>query len=391
MMKRIYISTGITAIVGGLVTAGLVTSCETECTLEARPSAIVQLIDSNTGSSAPVFVSASAVWFEYTDETGKHETARAACVDDECSEWLLGYERPGTYMVHAQVCGHEYTREITVGTTEDGCHVDTQWVRMEVDSSLCGPELAPADTVTAPHNPCTLDARFSVIVDVLAEVDGRDQPVATQRRSFRWSGDGEQRWWPGLCLDEECSQFAAGIEQAGRFEVSAQVCDELVSTTVTVGKTEDGCHVDTEFVTLHAKLDGCDEAPKPIVSPIDPACSLEARPSAILTPVRDGGDVWISHPTAQMWFEHGDTRHRAHCVGEPDPHGRCSNWVTGWELDGRFAAYTETCDVVTTVEYHVGKTADGCHVETVYVPVFVDTRGCIQSPQPSFDPVPVYR
>jgi hypothetical protein len=328
------------------------------------------------------------VWFDYTDDTGKRETGRAQCLDDKCTEWLLGYERPGTYDVHATVCGQEYSQTITVGVTEDGCHVDTQWVRMEVDSSRCRPELPAGDEVQVPSH-CSFEARYSVIVDVLGDIEGRDRPVPTDSRYFKWSGDREQRQWPGVCLNPECSQFAAGLEQEGRFEVGAVVCGGLVATTVGVGKTEDGCHVATKHVTLTASLDRCDEPPKPIYPPTDPACTLEARPSAIVMPVIDGGDVWMPYPTEQMWFEHGGTRHRAYCAGEHEPNGKCTRWITGWEKDGSFSAFTETCDVVTKVDFRVDKTIDGCHVETVYVPVFMDTRGCIQSPQPSWDPIPV--
>ncbi len=107
-------------------------------------------------------------------------------------------------------------------------------------------------------------------------------------------------------------------------------------------------------------------------------------------PVIDGGDVWLPYPTEQMWYEHGDSRYAARCAGELDTNGKCSRWITGWELDGRFKVHTETCDVISTVEYSVQKTMDGCHVETVYVPVFMDTRGCIQAPQPPRpEPVPM--
>jgi hypothetical protein len=242
--------------------------------MEARASVMVQFVDSNTDSSSPVLVAASKVWFEFTDDAGNYEILRAECMDDSCTEWVLGYERPGTYEIHALVCGREYTsRAITVGMTEDGCHVETEWVKMNVDSSTCRP-------------------------DALASVDD-------------------------------------------------------------------------------------------LRSPDDPACTLESHPSAIVMPVLDGGDVYLPYPTEQLWFEHGDTRHKAVCASELEANGECSRWITGWELDGRFKAYTETCDVVTEIEYEVGRTVDGCHVETAYVPVFMDTHGCIQSPQPKFDPIPV--
>ncbi len=143
-------------------------------------------------------------------------------------------------------------------------------------------------------------------------------------------------------------------------------------------------------MTLRASLDSCDEEPKPLYPPSDPICTIDLRASAIVMPVVDGGDVWMPYPTEQMWFEQGGTRHKAYCAGELDQNGKCTRWITGWELDGQFTAFTETCDEITKVQFEVGKTIDGCHVETVYVPVFMDTHGCIQSPQPpSAEPIPV--
>jgi hypothetical protein len=380
-MKKVFIATGVAAGVGGLLTAVLVSSCDTECTMEARPSAIIEFIDINSSTNEVSTVSPTEIWYTVTDATGASQTGRPQCMNDGCSEWMLGYEKPGTYEIHATVCGQEYVNTLEVGMTEDGCHVATEWARFEVDSSLCPPVDKVATEVRAPE-PCSLEGRYSVIVQVGKGEGEVLTPVPTTSRYFKWSGDADQRKWPGLCLDQDCTQFAAGIEQAGRFEVGAEVCGEVVAQTVAVEKTADGCHVDTQLVNLVVKGDGCEDEPKAVYPPVDPTCSGWALPSAIVMPVIDGGDVWMPYPTEQMWYENNGQTHRATCAGELDQNGKCSRWVTGWERDGKFAAYTETCDEITKVEYKVGKTMDGCHVETIYVPVFMDTRGCIQAPQP---------
>lgn len=393
-MKRVFIATGITAVAGGLVTAALVSSCDTECTLEARPSAVVQFVDTSTDSSAPIFVGADSVTFSVKDDTGKEKRIDAECLDEDCTEWALGYEKPGLYKVKAQVCGKQYHAKFEVGMTEDGCHVETVWEKIEVDSTRCpDPGVAEMDTPDdfKPQEPCTLEARYSVVVDVLGEVNGEMQPIGTDSRYFKWSGDPDQRKWPGNCLNPDCSTFAVGLEQEGRFEIGAEVCGRVVSQTVPVDETKDGCHVDTQHIRLEADLSNCEYDPDPIKPPVDTQCSREVRPSAILMTVTDGGDVWLPYPTQNMVYELNEERHKAFCADEGED-GKCTRWITGWERDGRFEARVETCDVETSISYMVEKTDDGCHADTVYLPVFMDTRGCIQAPQPEgVAPVPVYQ
>ncbi len=228
-MKHIYIATGVTALVGGLITAAMVSSCDTECTMEARASVVLQFINTATDGPEPELLGASEVWFDFTDDNGQTETLRGQCMDDECTEWVLGFERPGTYAVHATVCGQEYNRELSVGMTEDGCHVETAWEQIEVDGSRCPPDLEPADELRPPGSQCSLEARYSVIVDVVGDIEGRDHPIATDRSYFKWSGNTDPRQWPGSCLNEDCSKFAAGVEQEGHFEVGAEVCGEVIA------------------------------------------------------------------------------------------------------------------------------------------------------------------
>lgn len=389
-MKRVFIATGIIAVAGGLATATLGSSCDTVCTMEANPSVVVQIKDLNNDATAPKFVTADEVWYEFTDEsTGKTETKRAECLDDECTEWILGYELPGTYEIHANVCGQQYDGSAVVGMTDDGCHVATEWVELDVDSSTC-PQTAPQAEVpigAVPPVTCTLESRPSVLVDVQARIGDQTMPIPTDKVFYSWSGDTAGGELPGLCLNEECSSFAAGREQEGTFVVGAEVCGKAVTAEVEVGKTEDGCHVETESVVLTPDLDACKTPLEFTAPPAPTSCTLEARPSAFVFPVTDGGDVWIPHPTEQLWFEHGDTRHEAYCAEEAE-NGKCAWWITGYELDGRIKAFTESCGAEQSVSFSVDKTEDGCHVQTRYVPVFVDTSRCISIAPPSGSPPP---
>jgi hypothetical protein len=105
------------------------------------------------------------------------------------------------------------------------------------------------------------------------------------------------------------------------------------------------------------------------------------RASAFVLPVTDGGDVWLPYPTEQLIYVHDNVRYRAYCA-QKTPDGRCTSWVTGFGLTGRFQAFTEACENESAVSFTVEPTEDGCYPKTEFVPVFVDTRGCIRSAWP---------
>jgi hypothetical protein len=260
---------------------------------------------------------------------------------------------------------------------EEGCHVETEWVTISADTSTCPSTIKPTDLPLTNTEPtaCTMEARPSVLVDVAADVDGHLVPIGADRVFFEWSGDKGGREWPGTCLDADCTQFAAGREQEGRFQVSAEVCGSVVNASVEVEKTDDGCHVETQHVVLTANTTKCEDTPD-LKEPDKKECTLEARPSAFVFPVTDGGDVWIPSPTDQLWYENGKSRYQAFCAIEAE-NGKCSWWVAGYEQSGRFEVHTETCGAEQSVAFEVPMTEDGCHVQTQYIPVFMDTKGCI--------------
>jgi hypothetical protein len=387
-MKKIVITTGVVAIAGGVATALFMSSCDPDCQVEAKPSVIVQVVDQNAGEGAVKYVAADEVWYEWTDEeTGEKLSKKAERMDDEGMEWMLGAGRPGTYTYHAKVCGQQYDSEVTLDLNEEGCEVDTEMVELAVDAASCVQARAAEpteDELDVTTKVCTLEARASVIANVVAEIDGRKVPVPTDRVFYVWSGEPNGREMPGVCINEDCSQFVAGWEKEGDFTVGVEVCGAVARASATVGKTSNGCHVETQSVRIVADASGCKELPEYEFQPPEKeSCSLELRPSAFLTPVTEAGDMWLPYPTEDLWFEHDGTRHRGYCAEKAD-NGKCQWWITGWDRTGRFKAYTETCGVETAVTYSVEATEDGCHPKTAFVPVFIDTHGCIRAPGPKY-------
>lgn len=179
-------------------------------------------------------------------------------------------------------------------------------------------------------------------------------------------------------MNEECSKFVAGREQVGTFRVAAEVCEKVVTKSVDVAKTEDGCHVATKGVVLEADTSGCGAAPPPFTdAPEIPPCDLVARPSAYVFVVEDGGDVWIPHYTDGLVYHiDDDTRGKGMCI-DTGTDGKCSSYVVGWEQTGRFSVETEACDQKVGTVFTVEMDDDDCHVATQYLPLFVKTTGCV--------------
>lgn len=111
-----------------------------------------------------------------------------------------------------------------------------------------GATVPPEDTF---YTDCTMEARASVVVTVV-DAAGAPLPDAT----VTWStGGGEPQ--AAECWDGSC---AAGYEVSGEITVYASISQETedpccwladgTSSTVTVPMTEDGCHVETQELTL---------------------------------------------------------------------------------------------------------------------------------------------
>ena len=443
-MKKFIITTGVIAVAGGLVTAAAVSSCDTTCEVEAKPSVIVQVVDQETAAGTTARVSAQEVWYEWTNEDGEVVKEAAECVDEGCTEWVLGNGQPGVYAFHATVCGQVFESEVTLDFNDEGCEVDTRIVDLSVSTSACPTDIQAPEPPTsgpppsvppwlAPSDPaCTLEARFSVVGALWGEVEGRMVPIEADRVYFihqptsaeggedeggkgkgheigkgkgheigKGKGHGEHdedgagpEETPAICLDEGCTRFAAGVETMGRFTVGAEACGQVVEATATVGRTEDGCHVDTQSVVLQFDASKCRDTPTIQANPEQPECpSTTHTPSAVIMPVVQEGDMLRPQPTSTLMFavagrEVDGRKAQGFCAVEA-ANDLCEVWIAGWGRTGDFVAYTEACGIETAVSYSVPMAEDGCGPDTLWLPVSVDTRGCIQAPSTEGNPPPV--
>ena len=388
-MKKVIITTGIVAVAGGIATVLLMPSCDPECVVQPKPSVILQFVGEPDEHAGINYVAADEVTFVWINDEGQQVSQKAECGDEECNDWLLGNGQGGTFEIHAKVCGAQVDKTVTVELNDEGCEVDTQIIQVPVDTAACTDIRAPETNPVPPDldlksgKTCTLEARPSVLVTVVNRVEDMMIPVHPDRVFYNWDGDTSGRTSSGICLNETCSQFAAGWEQAGVFTVGAEVCGKTSRTQVTVGKTHDDCHVETEFVLLEADVSGCNKPTDPAYEvPADLNCMPALWPSAIVLPVTDGGDVYLPHPTEDLFYTiDGGRAMPGHCAEKAD-NGKCRMWVTGWGQTGKFHAFTETCERRTEFAYAVHLAEDGCRPKTEFVPAFVDTTGCLTPPTP---------
>lgn len=155
------------------VACGSAFPVETEpdaCDLGARPSAIVHVVERVDDMLVPVSPK-EGVWYE-------HEGRRfdATCLPrpgmDECVAWMAGLELDGRLHIGTEYCDRTFDTYVTVEKDEADCHVETEFVVLEVDTLGCladgeGPEdpddltdrpreasgPAAGDDVTAPFPP----------------------------------------------------------------------------------------------------------------------------------------------------------------------------------------------------------------------------------------------
>jgi hypothetical protein len=283
----------------------------------------------------------------------------------------------GATILLTSACDPDFDGAATLELADGDCEVDSSIDGLPIEA--CETALAPELTVT--QKVCTLEARASVLVNVVGQVESHLVPLPADRVFYEHAGSGEQ---PGVCLNDACSLFAAGFETTGGFEIGAEVCGELLTTRVSVGETSNGCHVDTQHVQLMGDASKCQEPLTLAATPIEPKpqCDREDMPpSALVFPVTDGGDVWLPYPTEALHFLHDGAIHRGDCAQTAD-NGMCTRWVVNGGLTGRFQAFTETCGIESAVSFSVETSEDGCYPETAFVPLFVDTHGCIRSEWP---------
>ncbi len=184
---------------------------------------------------------------------------------------------------------------------------------------------------------CTEIAIASVIVNVSTEGGETVAPTVT------YTVDGAE---PVACESFSAGQYTCGYEVDGDITVLVTADGyQDVEETVTVGLTEDGCHVSTETVDA-------------VLVPEDVDCTDVEMPSVIATVVGSSGEaltgVSVSYTAVEADID-------ASCDGP----GTDGEYVCGTEIPGTLHV-TAVADghAEETVTVEVGVTEDECHVVT---------------------------
>jgi len=113
----------VTMIVIGCANDSIDDGGQVACTEEARSSVTLDVVDENSDPLTDATVT-------FTIDGGS--TEEAECFDSStngCSDYVLAYEQAGVFNIAVSKDGYITAEEsITVGMTDDGCHVDGQVV-----------------------------------------------------------------------------------------------------------------------------------------------------------------------------------------------------------------------------------------------------------------------
>jgi hypothetical protein len=278
MQRRILLFTGLAGLAGGLTTLALGSSCDAECIREDRPSVIAHILSIEGGVTRPV--TASAVTYDFLGHARSPDSAdgsftarplrdRGYCLDSACTTWALGVDQAGLFDIEVEACGQTLSQRVDVAFDEDACHAETEEIAVVVDCD------EPRPVVAQPT--CDAGARPSVFVYVAREHDDYLEAVPVERVWYEHEGRVADASCAGVDIDGECPVWIAGWELEGRFRIFTEWCDTIVSETVAVGMTEDGCHVATEFVVLPVSTRGCITTEPGPENPGDPTGPREAH------------------------------------------------------------------------------------------------------------------
>jgi hypothetical protein len=279
MHRRILVFTGLIGLGGGLATLALGSSCDAECIREDRPSVIARILEVEGGVTTPV--SASALTYHFLGHSRTPEASEGSftarplkgtgyCLDSTCTSWALGVDQAGMFDIEVEACGKTWTQRVDVPFDEEACHAETEEIAVIVDCDEARPVVA--------QGTCDAGARPSVFVYVAREYDDYLEAVPVDRVWYEHEGRVAEATCAAVDVDadEGCSVWIAGWEMEGRFRISTTWCDTVVSETVSVEMTDDGCHVKSEFVVLPVSTRGCVTSEPAPEDPGDPPGPREA-------------------------------------------------------------------------------------------------------------------
>lgn len=314
---RTIVFTGMAGLAGGLITLAVGSSCDVECMPDDRPSIVVAFHGVEGTARIPQAATSVTYRFRGVDDDGDaiEDSLTTApvredgyCLDRDCTRWVVGTDQVGTFDIEAVVCGQTVHEQVEVPLAPDGCHPQMQHLSIAV---TC-PDVPPDPPLRADTETCDKMARPSTFVYVGQMHDDYLQAVGVERVWFEHAGRVAEANCAGPDVDPgECAVWTAGWELEGRIEVFTQWCDAIVSEQVTVGRTQDDCHVETEFVMLPVSTRGCLTGQTP--EPDDPTPhggpdDLTDRPGADPAAPTGADELRIPAPTGDPFgprYGHG--------------------------------------------------------------------------------------
>jgi hypothetical protein len=213
-----------------------------------------------------------------TETTAEEIPISGLCLDSECMSYGVGLEQTGFFEIQVYACGSVFSHPVEVDKAAGDCHVETEYVAVEIDPSLCTPAgdlevFAAAEPVPTV---CDLKARPSAIVSTAKAYDDYLASVPVKNV---WYSQGERRT-EAQCIemnaDERCSRWVAGWELAGPMSITSEYCETEFGEDIRVDMTDDGCHVKTKYVVLEPPTIGCfGSEPTPEPPPPPPSVPTE--------------------------------------------------------------------------------------------------------------------
>ena len=120
------------------------------CDMVAHPAVFVSVVQRYDDYYATVPV-------DMVHWTYQGETYDARCLgtpgSDDCYAWVAGYETPGEFEVSTEYCDVEVSDIVHVGITDDGCHVKTEYLMLEVNTRGCMAGTEPPPKPGTPWTP----------------------------------------------------------------------------------------------------------------------------------------------------------------------------------------------------------------------------------------------
>jgi hypothetical protein len=203
------------SILAVLCVGGL-TACPEEepqdCTMEARASVVVTLVDAEGNAIPDGTVTYSSDGL----------TVEEDCEGPGADGFVCGYEVAGPISILATAPGYEPVSEIVV-VEADECHVSTAYLQLTMDPVACTEEIVPSVLVSVTDSAGQSISTADVVWN-LADEDDLPEPC-TYIAGNEWS-----------CGQEVAGELRIDIDNAGPYEP--------FSALVTV--EEDECHVITE-------------------------------------------------------------------------------------------------------------------------------------------------